>query len=317
MTTASKWWSAKMWSRLFAAWDFGLSLLRLELIFYTHPCSSVCAPPGCPKTAASDVVLLPDGFEEFGTCSEHSNRTRRVLSLDSRVTACQWLWPFSLRWTLLTGTKTIVPLGDVAAGYVGNVLSLMGAFACRNLHCKVVRPAWCAHSPSPSPSLYYFVLMLSNCNHLRRSSHAEVFSFPSWLAAPTPLCTRRMRPSFAPSSQRCRRPKPWWSRLRWCVLEGTGNGALIQGFLFFIILSQIFPSIVLNWAAQEPLCRGLSTDQHLKTSVVMLNATFADWIVLLPSFALASHVWSLNCHELKPSNQAHQTEGSAKLDKIW
>lgn len=28
-------------------------------------------------------------------------------------------------WTFLTGTKTIVPLGDVAQGYVGNVLALM------------------------------------------------------------------------------------------------------------------------------------------------------------------------------------------------
>eukprot|EP00435_Cladocopium_sp_Y103_P026506 s701_g6.t1 len=30
-------------------------------------------------------------------------------------------------WTFLTGTKTIVPLGDVAQGYVGNVLALMSA----------------------------------------------------------------------------------------------------------------------------------------------------------------------------------------------
>lgn len=36
---------------------------------------------------------------------------------------------FDPRWTFLTGTKTIVPLGDVAAGYVGNILSLMSALA--------------------------------------------------------------------------------------------------------------------------------------------------------------------------------------------
>ena len=37
------------------------------------------------------------------------------------------LWNLNLRWTFLTGTKTIVPLGDVAQGYVGNVLALMSA----------------------------------------------------------------------------------------------------------------------------------------------------------------------------------------------
>lgn len=36
---------------------------------------------------------------------------------------------FDPRWTFLTGTKTIVPLGDVAAGYVGNILSLMSVLA--------------------------------------------------------------------------------------------------------------------------------------------------------------------------------------------
>ena len=45
-----------------------------------------------------------------------------MVSADPKV-----IW--NLRWTFLTGTKTIVPLGDVAQGYVGNVLALMSALA--------------------------------------------------------------------------------------------------------------------------------------------------------------------------------------------